>query len=134
MYADVLDTEGNYYLRTWYCPNENNIQEEIIFDENKTFKIINGACGSIMYQGRISSDFDSALDSLVKKREPIIFANTWVEEYYIEKEIMAIEFNYDDRAFYSIGFIDKKRNFHIFSLTDVIDSKGNYFNILWCED
>ena len=22
-YTDVLDTKGNYYLRTWYCPEEN---------------------------------------------------------------------------------------------------------------
>ncbi len=22
MYSDVLDTKGNYYLRTWYCPDE----------------------------------------------------------------------------------------------------------------
>ena len=31
MYSDVLDTKGNYYLRTWYCPDENNvdIQEEL---------------------------------------------------------------------------------------------------------
>jgi hypothetical protein len=24
MYTDVLDTKGNYYLRSWYCPDENN--------------------------------------------------------------------------------------------------------------
>ena len=105
MYTDVLDTKGNYYLRSWYCPDENDtdMQEESIFKENKTFKIIHGACGTIMYQGRIGNDFDSALDLLIKLREPTIFANTWVEEYYTEKEVMTIEFNYDDRTFYSIG-------------------------------
>jgi hypothetical protein len=102
MYTDVIDTKGNYYLRTWYCPDENDsdIQEESIFNENKTFKIIHGACGSIMYIERIGNDFDSALDSLIKRREPIISTNTWVEEYYIEKETMTIDFNYDDRTFY----------------------------------
>ena len=29
---------------------------------------------------------------------------------------------------------DKEKKFHIFSLTDVIDSNGNHFVILWCED
>jgi hypothetical protein len=134
IYTDVLDTKGNYYLRTYYCPNENDLQEEAIFNENKIFSIIHGACGSIMYQSRIGNNFDSALDSLIKRREPAIFANTWVEEYYTEKKIMTIDFNYDGRAFYSIGFMDKSQGFHIFSLTDVIDSEGNYFAILWCED
>ena len=25
MYSDVLDTKGNYYLRSWYCSDKNNI-------------------------------------------------------------------------------------------------------------
>jgi len=25
MYSDVLDTKGNYYLRAWYCPDENDV-------------------------------------------------------------------------------------------------------------
>ena len=128
MYADVLDTKGNYYLRTWYCPDEN--QEESIFNDNKTFNIIYGACGSIMYDSRFGNDFDSALDSLIKHNELFIGGR----EYYIEKEMMTIDFNYDDRTFYSIGFIDNVQNFHIFALTDVLDSNGNYFVILWCED
>ena len=137
MYADVLDTKGNYYLRTWFCPNENDadIQEESIFKENKIFKIIHGeACGSIMYHARIGNNFNSALDSLIELQKPTILANTWVEEYYIEKEVMTIDFNYDNRMFYSIGFKDKARDFYIFSLHDVIDNNGNHFVILWDKD
>ena len=132
MYANVLDTKGNYYVRSWYCPEEDDakIQEESIFNENKTFKIIHGACGSIMYDSRFGNDFDSALDSLIKHNELFIGGR----EYYIEKEKMTIDFNYDNRDFYSISFIDKVQNFHIFSLSDVIDNNGNHFFILWCED
>jgi len=108
---------------------------EFVFKKDQTFKIIDGvACGSVVYHSRFGKDFDSALDSLIKFREPMILANTWVEEYYIEKEIMTIDFNYDNRIFYSISFVDKVKNFPIFSLNDVIDSEGNYFNVLWCED
>lgn len=120
------------FVTLFFACDENS--EESMFYENKTFPIIHGACGSIMYQGRIGNNFDSALDSLIKRREPMIYANTWVKEYYIEKETMTIDFNYDNRMFYSIGFIDKVQKIHIFSLSDVIDSNGNYFTILWCED
>lgn len=116
-----------------YCHNENNntiIEEETIFENNKKFKIIHGACGSIMYLERIGNDFDSALDSLIKLREPSIQG----KEYYIETEKMTIDFNHDDRVFYSVCFKNKVTNLILFGLTDVIDSNGNWFGILWCED
>ena len=114
--------------------NKNPKDDEFNLTKGQSFKIIHGACGSIVFLEKIGSDFDSALDSVIKLREPMIIAQPRVEGYYIEKEIMTIDFHYDDRVFYSIGFIDKIKNFHIFSLSDVIDSEGNYFYIYWCED
>jgi hypothetical protein len=32
MYADVLDTKGNYYLRTWYYPDKNDV--DIQYERN----------------------------------------------------------------------------------------------------
>ena len=114
--------------------DKNNKEDYFSLKEGQSFKIIHGACGEIVYKEKIANDFDSALDYLITLREPMIIAETGVEEYYVEKEIMKIDFNYDDREFYSIGFIDKINNFLIFSLTDIIDSEGNYFYIIWCED
>ena len=50
MYSDVLDTKGNYYLRTWYCSEGNNaeIQEDALFNENKTFTIGNWIMGTVL--------------------------------------------------------------------------------------
>ena len=45
------------------------IQEEPIFSENKTFT---GDGGSIVYQSRIGYDFDSALDSLLRRYESLL--------------------------------------------------------------
>jgi len=113
--------------------NPNN--EVFILEKDQKLIIIDGvACGSIVFHSNIGKDFDSALDSLIKLRESLIFANTWVEEYYIEKEILTIDFNQDDRVFYSIGFKDRIKELYIFSINDVIDNRGNYYNILWCED
>ena len=119
---------------TFFIACDKNPQnEEFNLTKGQSFEIIHGACGSIVYQEKIGCDFDSALDYVIKFREPFV-AEPWVEEYYVKKEKMTIDFNYDDREFYSIGFIDKLKGLYIFSLMDVIDSEGNYFYIYWCGD
>ena len=140
MYSDVLDTKGYYYHRSWYSPEEGNkadMQEEPIFKENQTFTIGNG-CSSIMYLGKIGNDFESALDSLTRKREPMLNAlakmGSYSGEYTIDKKKIDVDFSYDSRDFILLTFIDKTNNFPIFSSVDVIDEKGNYFGLIWPED
>jgi hypothetical protein len=85
-YADILDSKGNYYLRSWYCPEDSEtpaIREEIIFEEVKTFGIIHGPCGTITYQDRIGNDFSQALDSLVKLKK-LFLEGLARDEYYID--------------------------------------------------
>ena len=124
-----------YAFSTFFIAcNKKTKDDDFNLTKGQSFKIIYGACGSIVYAEKIGSDIESALDYVIKLREPMVIAEPWVKEYYIEKKLMTIDFNYDDREFYSIGFIDKDKNFHIFSLTDVIDSDGNYFYIHWCPD
>lgn len=140
LYSDVLDTEGNYYLRTWYSPEKTNaeIQEESLFNENKTFTIGNGT-SYILYQGRIGNDFDSALDSLIKKFEPIM-KNLTTEGHYsgegfnINKEKMNVNFSYDSREFILLTFIDKANLYRYLFTGDVIDENGNYFRLIESED
>lgn len=140
-YSDVLDTKGNYYLRSWYCSDENNvsIQEELIFKENKTFTIGKGGSSKIAYQGRIGYDFDSALDSLIRKYEPLLHTLTKEghysgEGFNIAKEKMNIDFNYDSREFFLLTISDKTNIYQILFSGDVIDEKGNYFRCMWAED
>ena len=126
MYADVLDTEGNYYLRSWYCPDENDIQEESIFVENKRFTINHG-CAAIVYESRIGSNFDAALDSL-----KIVYKQTLdrygKDGYYVEKEDMVnVDFSYDDRIFFLLTFIDKENSANLLITNVVIDERGCYF-------
>ena len=139
-YLDILDTKGNYYLRSWYSRDETDlhIQEEFIFNENKTFTIDNG-CSTLIYQSRIGNCFDSALDSLIKRYEPLM--NTLETEghysgegFNIEKEKINVNFSFDTRAFFLLTFIDKANiNNHLFT-GDVIDEKGNYYRLIECED
>jgi hypothetical protein len=135
-YADVLDSKGNYYSRTWYCPEDSetlDILEETIFKETKTFKIIQGPCGTITYQNRIGTDFNQALDSIIILKKPFLEGLT-SDEYYIDKETVSVDFENDDRTFIAIGFRRIKDDIYIFSVSSVLDSKGNHFVINWCED
>lgn len=140
MYSDVLDTKGNYYLRTWYCSEGNNaeIQEDALFNENKTFTIGNGG-SYILYQSRIGNDFDSALDSLINSYEPLL--KTLVTEghysgegFNIVKERINVNFSYDNRAFVFLTFIDKANIYQYLFTGDVIDEKGNFYRLIECED
>ena len=123
-----------------YCYNDNNntiIEEEDIFKTDKNFKVV-GGCEttvhkSIFYTNRLGNEFDSALDSLIRLREPEIMNHRpKVESYYIEKTMMNIDFDYDDRKFYLIEFIDSIRDYPV--VIDVIDSRGNCYAIIFCED
>ena len=123
-----------------YCYNNNNntiIEEEDIFKTDKNFKV-NGGCKttvhkSIFYTNRLGNDFDSALESLIRLREPEIMNHRpKVESYNIEKTMMIIDFEYDDRKFYLIEFIDSIRDYPV--IIDVIDSRGNCYAIIFCED
>ncbi|MDR1226366.1 MAG: hypothetical protein LBK47_05635 [Prevotellaceae bacterium] len=130
MYSDVLDTKGNYYLRSWYCPDENDIQEDTIFYDNKTFTIDTNRCATITYESRIGNNFNSALDSLKKIYKQTL--DTYGEDgYHIEKGEINIDFSYDDRNFFLLAFIDKTNNYNLLTTSVVIDEKGNYFYADW---
>ena len=114
------------------------IQEESIFSENKTFTVDNG-CTTITYQNRIGNDFESALDSLIKKYDPIL--NTLATEghysgegYNINKEKINVNFCFDNREFKLLTFTDKANIYQILFSGDVIDDNGNYFRLIECED
>ena len=138
-YSDVLDTKGNYYLRSWYSPDEKNavIQEEPVFNENKSFTINRFA--KITYQGRIGENFDIALDSLIKIYEPLMSileteGHYSGEGFNIEKEKINVDFSYDTRAFILLTFVDKANIYNYLFTGDVIDEKGNYYRLIECVD
>ena len=113
-----------------------DMQEEHFFNENKTFTC-NG--GSIEYQSRIGYDFNSALDSLIKKYEPIL--NTLATEghysgegFNIDQKKLNVDFSYDNRAFVLLTFIDKANIYQWLFTGDVIDDRGNYFRVIWPDD
>lgn len=140
LYSDVLDTKGYYYKRTWHdtAMKDAGLQEEMLFSENKSF-LIDGGCAAINYRFRLGVDFDSALDSLIKRYEPILNALTKEghyggEGYTINKEIINVDFKYDSREFILLTFIDKTNAYRYIFTGDVIDEKGNYYTYMACDD
>lgn len=109
------------------------IQEEQIFSENKTFTI---GGGTIVYQSRIGNDFDSALDSLIREREPLLTGQPSYsgQGYNIDKKKINVDFRYDSREFILLTFIDKANIYNLLCTGDVIDERGNYFRVIWGED
>ena len=109
------------------------IQEEQIFSENKTFTI---GGGTIVYQSRIGNDFDSALDSLIREREPLLTGQPSYsgQGYNIDKKKINVDFSYDSREFILLTFIDKANIYNLLCTGDVIDEKGNFFRFIWPED
>ena len=109
------------------------IQEELIFSENKTFTI---GGGTIVYQSRIGNDFDSVLDSLIREREPLLTGQPSYsgQGYNIDKKKINVDFSYDNRAFVLLTFIDKANIYQYLFTGDVIDERGNYFRVIWGED
>jgi len=116
---------------------EKPIEEDII-KTDKIFKIT-GGCATVTYQSRIGNDFDSALDSLIKKYEPrlnVLTTNGYYsgEGYDIDKEKIKVDFGYDNREFRLLTFTDKANIYRILFSGDVIDERGNYFTHEACDD
>ena len=125
------------------CSNDDNpetspdltqiIQEEPFFNNNKTFRVKGG---TITYICRIGNDFESALDSLIREREPLLTGQPAYsgQGYDIDKEKIKVDFSYDSREFILLTFIDKANIYNLLCTGDVIDEKGNYFRFIWLED
>ncbi len=118
---------------------DQDIPEERIFNENKTFTVDNGF-GTIVYQSRIGKDFDSALDSFIREREPLL--NTLKTEghysgeglYLFYKKKINVDFSYDNREFILLIISDKANIYQVLFTCEVIDEKGNYYRLVLPEN
>jgi hypothetical protein len=101
------------------------------------YTILEGACGSITPMGNIGSDFNSALDSLTRIREPLLTGGCPEApcfDYYVTVDTLGIDYPADERDFLAVTFNDIGNDQPIFAMSDVIDSYGNYYTIHWCND
>ena len=110
--------------------------EEKIFDDVRVFQIANNSCETIHYKNRIGYNYASALDSLLKT---LMLPNSGCpnhpcHEYVILKDTIAVNFDVDDRNFFTIVFQDVSSNMKLMSVSDVIDDNGNHYKIYKCED
>ena len=85
--------------------------------------------GYIKYEATIGYDFDSALDSLLTV---IVYRPN--EPYIIVPEPIEVVYPTNDREFYWIAFKDTADRLYLGSPMDVIDTKGNWYRIIWGED
>ena len=85
--------------------------------------------GYIKYEATIGCDFESALDSLLKV---IVFRPN--EPYIVVPEPLDVVYPTNDRDFYWIAFKDTADRLYMGSPMDVLDTKGDWYRILWGDD
>ena len=85
--------------------------------------------GYITLQARIGGDFDSALDSLLKVKT--VLPDT---PYVVVPEALNVEYNTDDRCFYTIAFKREANGAYLQSPSDVLDTRGNWYLLAWLRD
>ena len=119
------------------CNNDAHDEDPVMPDLTQ-IRLKGSNTARLEYIGKIGNDFESALDSLTRKREPMLNAlakmGSYSGEYNIDKKKIDVDFSYDSRYFILLTFIDKTNNYPIFSSIDVIDEKGNYYGLIWPED
>lgn len=90
--------------------------------------------GYIKYEATIGYDFESALDSLIKV---IPFNRLYDRPYYIDSEILnrdRIDYPSNDRDFYMIIVKDSITGLNLSSPSNVLDTKGDWYKIIWGRD
>ncbi len=88
-----------------------------------------GGGGYIEYKETIGYDFDSAFDSLLRRD---LFRPQ--EPYIIVPEPVTVEYPDDDRVFFWIAFKDTTGRYYLASPSNVLDTKGCWYRILFPED
>jgi hypothetical protein len=93
------------------------------------YRILSGAAGTLSFVDSIGTGFSTALDSLIILRELFID-----DDYYIEEVELEVDFPDASREFKGIKFLRPGNHTLIFSMSDVLDSNGNYYYIIWYPD
>ena len=119
-----------------FCSCAKNFENE---PDLINIKITDSSCERLEYVTKIGNDYDTALDSLMQIYEPNLQAlaiegHYSGEGYYIDKEKINVDFDYDERDFILLTFKDKANINRLLFTNDVIDEKGNHYIHIACED
>lgn len=119
------------------CNNDAHDEDPVMPDLTQ-IRLKGSNTARLEYIGKIGNDFESALDSLTRKREPMLNAlakmGSYSGEYNIDKKKIDVDFDYDSRKFILLTFSDKTNIYQILFSHDVIDEKGNYFRLIEGDD
>lgn len=88
---------------------------------------IDGGCAKIEFRDKIGGGFSSALDSMQR-----YYNDELQERYTINQRDLKVDFSHDTRRFVSLEVVDAKGL--VLLEYDVIDSQGNHFIMVYCED
>ncbi len=104
------------------------------------FKIISGACGSAVFQEKIGADFQTAYSELERRKSDYFSRscpNIPCNEVELESYEIGVADNNDvnpGEQFFAVRVLDKNSKMLLHSVSEVITSSGNLYQISWCPD
>lgn len=102
-------------------------------EEPKTYRVTEGACGAVVFVESIGSDSSSAAKTVEEQEFKRHGHNNVVLEAHslevVDKDGVAPE-----DEFYAIRVLNTETGLSVHSVSDVITSEGDLYNLLWCPD
>lgn len=96
-----------------------------------TYRVVEGACGVVGFVEKIGVDSASAVQ-VVEARELRRFGEITIVAFPLE--VVDDDGNPPEADFYGIRVLDPETETHVHSVSDVITSDGDLFNLWWCPD
>lgn len=106
--------------------------EEINTEQPVSYQIIDGACGEVIFEKNIGSDSLSAVET-IRQSKVEFFGHS---NFMIESTQLRVEDEngtVPEEKFFALHILDED-SLHLYSVSEVITSEGDLFNLNWCPD
>lgn len=102
-------------------------------EESLTYRVTDGACGDVVFVERIGIDSTSAFKTIeARKIDQYGRDDVRIEAYPLE--VVDMDGNVPDPEFYGLRVLDVDTRTLLHSVSEVITSEGDLFNLMWCPD
>jgi hypothetical protein len=102
-------------------------------DTTRRFTVVAGACGVVEFKEVIGTDSASAV-AVIESRSAELFGKDTLTIEPQRLEVIDKDGNTPDARFYAIGVLDPDTRQHVISLSDVVTTRGERYQLHWCLD
>ena len=102
-------------------------------EEPQTYRVTEGACGEAVFVESVGSDSTSAFEA-VEKREYEEYGQDEVMLEAYSLKVVDEDGTVPEEEFYGIRALNRETGISLHSVSDVITSEGDLYNLRWCPD